>query len=236
MLLTRRASEGIRPSRIRELTVSFGLVSLLTFGGMTAAHRADAHTRHSFARHRNATRHRHAIADLGPSRGHRVTSIPDVGGSPVANSGSLTLADGDSAQPSASFADVEIDRSDNTRGERLVRSALAFRGTPYRMGATGNGAFDCSGFTMYLFGKEGSSLPRTASEQYDKGLSVEREHLQLGDLVFFKNTYKSGISHVGIYIGNGSFVHASGYGRGVRVDSLAGAFYQTHWAGGRRPR
>jgi len=123
-----------------------------------------------------------------------------------------------------------------TRGQRLARTALSYRGTPYRMGGTGRGSFDCSGFTMYLFDKEGTALPRTASEQYHKGQPIDKANMQPGDLVFFKNTYKRGISHVGIYIGNGQFCHASGYGRGVRVDTLDKAYYINHWAGARRPR
>ena len=123
----------------------------------------------------------------------------------------------------------------NSRSDRLIRSALSYRGTPYRMGATGNGAFDCSGFTRYLFSKEGTAIPRTAAEQYEHGTPVDRENMQPGDLVFFKNTYKHGVSHVGIYIGNDSFVHASsGHGRGVTVSSLNDAYYRNHWAGARR--
>lgn len=123
-----------------------------------------------------------------------------------------------------------------SRGERLVRTALSFRGTPYRRGASGRGAFDCSGFTSYLFRKAGSPLPRTAAAQYTRGGRVSKNELRPGDLVFFKNTYKRGVSHVGVYIGNGRFVHAASSGRGVRVDSLSSAYYQNHWAGARRPR
>ena len=122
------------------------------------------------------------------------------------------------------------------RADRLVRTALSYRGTPYRMGATGRGAFDCSGFTMYLFGKEGERLPRTAAEQYNHGTPVNKADMQIGDLVFFKNTYKRGVSHVGVYIGNGHFVHASSGSHQVTVTSLSSAYYVNHWAGARRPR
>jgi cell wall-associated NlpC family hydrolase len=187
--------------------------------------------------HRNRRATRIERIAQGSSPVHKVTSLAATNDDhEKSEQGSYTpvLSDGDSATPETLMT-ASGGMLVASRGERLVRSALAYRGTPYRMGATGHGAFDCSGFTMYLFGKEGSSLPRTASEQYDKGQSVPRDQLQPGDLVFFKNTYKSGISHVGIYIGNSSFVHASGYGRGVRVDSLNGAFYENHYAGGRRP-
>jgi cell wall-associated NlpC family hydrolase len=128
-----------------------------------------------------------------------------------------------------------IRRVASLRAETLVRTALAYRGTPYRFGARGQSAFDCSGFTSYLFAEEGVGLPRTAAQQFRKGVVVPKAQLQPGDLVFFKNTYKRGVSHVGIYIGNGNFVHASSGGRAVRVDSLDRAYYRRHWAGARRP-
>ncbi len=123
-----------------------------------------------------------------------------------------------------------------TRNERIARSALSYRGVPYRMGATGRGAFDCSGFMMYLFDRAGLELPRTAAEQYRKGMPVPKDQLKPGDLVFFKNTYKRGVSHVGIYIGGGKFCHASSGGHSVRTDSLSKAYYVNHWAGARRAR
>lgn len=122
----------------------------------------------------------------------------------------------------------------NVRSQRLIRSALAYRGTPYRMGArAGSGAFDCSSFTQFVYAKSGVSLPRTASQQATRGQKITRDELRAGDLVFFKNTYKRGVSHVGIYVGDGKFVHASSRG-GVRTNSLSEAYYLNHWAGGRR--
>ena len=121
-----------------------------------------------------------------------------------------------------------------SRTDFLVRTALSYRGTPYRMGGRGRGSFDCSGFTSFLFAKAGSPLPRTARQQFQNGLKVSRNEMQPGDLVFFKNTYRRGVSHVGIYIGNGNFIHAASSGRGVRVDSLNGRYYARHWAGARR--
>ena len=207
-----------------------------------AVHQADHQAVHVATRvaaveNREHTLVVHSIAASMPADSPADESGIDSTGSTAGSSGRvLTLADGETdVTTGGGDPVVTLSPEARTRGERLVHSALAYRGTPYRMGATGNGAFDCSGFTMYLFGKEGSSLPRTAEQQYARGEAVTKDHLQLGDLVFFRNTYKSGISHVGIYIGNNSFVHASGYGRGVRVDSLSGAFYINHWAGARRP-
>jgi cell wall-associated NlpC family hydrolase len=127
--------------------------------------------------------------------------------------------------------------SHDTRADRIVRSALSYRGAPYRRGAMGrSGAFDCSGFTKYLFDHEGANLPRTAADQYRRGLPVGREEMKPGDLVFFKNTYKAGISHVGIYLGDGQFIHAASTRTGVRVDSLDKPYYVNHYAGARRPQ
>jgi cell wall-associated NlpC family hydrolase len=122
----------------------------------------------------------------------------------------------------------------NSRTERLLRSAYSYRGTPYRMGANGRGAFDCSSFIKQIMKEQGMAMPRTAAEQYRKGTPVEKSQMQKGDLVFFKNTYKRGVSHVGMYIGDGKFIHASSRG-GVRVDNLSDSYYVNHWAGARRP-
>ena len=120
------------------------------------------------------------------------------------------------------------------RGDRIVNRALTYRGVPYRMGATGRGAFDCSSFTRYILRQSGENLPRTAAEQYRKGTPISKSEMRAGDLVFFKNTYKRGVSHVGIYMGNGKFIHASSHG-GVKESSLSDAYYVNHWAGARRP-
>ncbi|BDI33031.1 hypothetical protein CCAX7_50820 [Capsulimonas corticalis] len=117
----------------------------------------------------------------------------------------------------------------------VVEAAYSLRGSRYRMGGTSRGAFDCSGFVRYILGHTGGvDLPRTATEQYYHGSPVASGDLQPGDLVFFKNTYKHGISHVGIYTGNGKFVHAANEHKGVREDSLNEAYYSNHYAGARR--
>lgn len=117
----------------------------------------------------------------------------------------------------------------------VVRAAYAFRGTRYVMGGTSRSGFDCSGFVRYILSAtNGVSLPRTATEQYYNGKNVPNGLLQPGDLVFFKNTYKRGISHVGIYVGGGEFVHAANSHKGVRMDHLTDRYYQSHYAGARR--
>ncbi len=128
---------------------------------------------------------------------------------------------------------VPIERA-SKRGDRIVNRALSYRGVPYRMGATGHGAFDCSSFTRHVLSQSGESMPRTAAEQYRKGMPVTKEEMRAGDLVFFKNTYKHGVSHVGIYMGDGKFIHASSHG-GVKTSSLSESYFVHHWAGARRP-
>jgi cell wall-associated NlpC family hydrolase len=119
-------------------------------------------------------------------------------------------------------------------GEALAHKALSYRGVRYRMGGTTTNGIDCSGLTQTVYKKWGKLLPRTAVEQFRKGKPVPKDQLKAGDLVFFKNTYKKGISHVGIYVGDGNFVHAAGVGKGVIVSSLYSAYHLNHYAGARR--
>ena len=98
------------------------------------------------------------------------------------------------------------------------------------------GTGDCSSFVQYVFGQNGVSLPRTAESQYNssKGKSVDKDKLQAGDVVFFQGTYKSGISHVGIYVGNGKFVHNSSSKGGTTISDLSNDYYTKHYAGAKR--
>ena len=98
------------------------------------------------------------------------------------------------------------------------------------------GTGDCSSFVQSVFGQNGVSLPRTAESQYNssKGTSVNKDKLQAGDVVFFKGTYKTGISHVGIYVGNGKFVHNSSSKGGTTISNLSDDYYTKHYAGAKR--
>lgn len=118
----------------------------------------------------------------------------------------------------------------------IVRTAYAYRGTPYVWGGERPGGFDCSGFTLHLLGKKGVSLPHSARAQFNMGHKVDRNGMKPGDLVFF-HTVTPGISHCGMYVGNGKFVHASSRrSGGVRVDSLDGGYYSKAFRGARRMR
>ena len=116
----------------------------------------------------------------------------------------------------------------------MVERALSWIGVRYQFGGEDEKkGFDCAGLVRRAFSSI-TKLPRTAASQFREGLFVKREELQPGDLVFFKNTYKRGISHVGIYIGEGRFVHAASSRRAVVVDRLDATYYRTRFAGGRR--
>jgi murein DD-endopeptidase len=119
------------------------------------------------------------------------------------------------------------------RREALIRDALAARGIRYRYGGSSRGGFDCSGFTRWLMGRNlGIKLPHSASAQARYGQKVTPGELKEGDLVFFR-TYRRGISHVGMYIGNNRFIHAPRTGRSVAVDALTG-YYRRRYVTARR--
>jgi len=109
----------------------------------------------------------------------------------------------------------------------VVDTAMAQRGKPYVWAASGPGAFDCSGLSLYAFRAAGISLPHSSSMQSRMGTPVSRAELRPGDLVFFH----SPVSHVGIYIGNGEIVHAPTPGDVVKVSSIS---YMGLYAGARR--
>lgn len=107
-------------------------------------------------------------------------------------------------------------------------------GKPYIFGAHGPNAFDCSGLIYWCYKQTGKNIPRTADEQFRAGTPVPPNQIQPGDLVFFANTYRPGISHVGIYIGNGKFIHAANSRKGVIISDLSETYYRQHFAGVRR--
>ena len=123
----------------------------------------------------------------------------------------------------------------SVRFKRLVEQAMTYLGTPYRRGGTTRRGVDCSGLVGAVYGEQGLDLPRTAAQQFGEGVAVAASDLRPGDLVFFRDTYKRGISHVGIYIGDGRFLHAAGRRHGVIVSDLSRPYYRIRYAGARRP-
>ena len=114
----------------------------------------------------------------------------------------------------------KVEEEKNTiTGRALVDFTRKYLGTPYVYGAASGKAFDCSGFSTFVMKNFGIKLDRRASEQARKGTPVKKEDLIIGDLVFFSQTGKK-VDHVGIYIGDSKFIHASSYKRGVVIDSF----------------
>lgn len=122
---------------------------------------------------------------------------------------------------------------DSSMGQRMVDHALNDIGIPYVWGGNTHDGFDCSGFVLHLLKEQGiTGLPRNSADIYNYGTYVDRGNLQAGDVVFFKNTYRPGISHLGVYIGNNEFVHAGD--NGVQKSSLDNSYFAPRYAGAKR--
>lgn len=118
--------------------------------------------------------------------------------------------------------------SNTSLGQQIVNFAMKYKGYPYVYGGAGPSSFDCSGFTQYVYKQFGYSLPHSATSQSYCGTRVSKSELRLGDLVIFTSAGSSSIGHVGIYIGNSSFIHASSPSTGVIVSSLNG-YYESRY-------
>ncbi len=120
--------------------------------------------------------------------------------------------------------------------QKLLEDAKYFKGGRYIWGGTTPEGFDCSGYVQYLFKKHNINLPRTAWEQSKQGQTVQRDELQKGDLLFFLTDKKRGIpiTHVGIYIGNGNFIHAASKEKGIIISPLTHGSYAETFVSARR--
>ena len=117
--------------------------------------------------------------------------------------------------------------------DRLILFAKKLLDIPYRFGGSSLLGIDCSAYVQKVYGLVGINLPRSAREQFSEGNSVDKGELSIGDLVFFR-TYASFPSHVGIYLGNDLFIHASSRGRKVTIDSLETPYYFKRFIGAKR--
>lgn len=116
----------------------------------------------------------------------------------------------------------------------VVQVAESYEGSRYVSGGSSPSGFDCSGFTQYVYGKCGITLSRTSYTQATQGTAVGKSELQPGDLLLFHYYGSSSIGHVGIYVGNGKFIHAANSNRGVVYDSIESGYYADNYAGARR--
>ena len=135
----------------------------------------------------------------------------------------------------SSLKKERVSRGISFSGVRTVLGkAVSLLGSRYAYGAGGPRAFDCSGFTSYVYKSLGFSLPHNAAAQAVVGKPVSKAGLLPGDLVFFSYYGNRGINHVGIYCGDSKFIHASSSSRGVIYSSLCEAYYQNNYRGARR--
>jgi len=116
--------------------------------------------------------------------------------------------------------------------EKIVEDAMAFLGKPYIWGREDTLAVDCSGLVYYVFRKNGLAIPRVAGDQYKYGKLIPIKQLKPADLVFFE-TYKSGASHVGIYIGNGKYIQALNSRTGVIISRINSNYSRSKFIGGK---
>jgi cell wall-associated NlpC family hydrolase len=145
------------------------------------------------------------------------------------------------SRPGRAFARFDLPSLANASlgARNVLLAARGFMGTPYVWGGESPGGFDCSGFTRYVFAINGVSLPRNSRQQLATGVPVAPRLSELvpGDLIFFSESARAPVSHVGIYAGEGRMIHASGRGRAVLVDDLhteSGRWYVNHMVAVRR--
>ena len=119
-------------------------------------------------------------------------------------------------------------------GSEVVKYAKQFVGVPYQYGGVSPSGFDCSGFVKYVMSHFNYTLPHSSSDQYSYGTRIEKSNLMEGDLVFFIHSGSSRISHVGIYTGDGNFIHSPVPGQSVKIDSLTTGYFANCYYGATR--
>lgn len=130
--------------------------------------------------------------------------------------------------------DTALTDSENA-GINVVEYAKLYLGTPYASGGNTTKGFDCSGYVQYVMANFGITMPRTSTDQYSIGVRVDKSQLMPGDLVYFKysaNSYR--LSHVGIYVGDGNFIHSPVPGRTVKISPINTGYFSNYYYGATR--
>lgn len=124
-------------------------------------------------------------------------------------------------------------KTPSAKEQKIMAEARKYLGVPYRFGGTDTSGFDCSGFIRYIFGRHGIDLPHSSDAQYSSyGRFVSIDSLEPGDLVFF-TTYNEGVSHSGIYVGNGNFISAT-TSNGIALANMKSGYWFDHYVGAKR--
>ena len=132
---------------------------------------------------------------------------------------------------SGSSSSASTSSSGSATGSQIVETAKKYLGVPYVYGGNSPSGFDCSGFVYYVLRSHGIKVSRTCASMYQCGTPISKSDLRPGDLVFFQGTSAAGISHVGIYVGNGQFIHSPHRGRVVSFADLNSDYYTSHYYG-----
>ncbi|RCS31116.1 peptidoglycan endopeptidase [Rhodanobacter denitrificans] len=214
---------------IKHLTVFAALASALLLSGPLQARNLPTQTDQAIDTAFMARAGSSLLGQLpvfSPASALAQSVLPDTA-SLAADPGDL----GDAAAIAASSDDVTELR------KALLGVAMKLRDTRYvRGGRDPSTGFDCSGFVRYVFAHAvGMQLPRNSASQFLAGLKVNRADMQPGDLVFFHTRGRRNISHVGIYISNGRFIHSPSAGKSVEISSLSEAYWAKRFAGAKRP-
>jgi len=154
-----------------------------------------------------------------------VTAIGLSGCSSTPKSHAPIFEGGVGSEAIASVSSEFIPESLDGKGSEIFNIAQGFLGTPYRYGGGDPSGFDCSGLVQFTHMNAGISVPRTAAAQYKAAQSVTRSELKPGDVIFFRLHWRK-ISHVGIYAGQGRFIHAPNRGKRVSYSSLNEPYWQ----------
>ncbi len=157
----------------------------------------------------------------------QIQVVEDLG-----NGWSQIQSDGETGYVSNEYIALGQAPAPSSRGEEVIAFAKRFIGTPYRYGGTTPAGFDCSGFTQYVFSHFGIRLGRTTYDQVNNGTYVSKANLQVGDLVLFRQS--GSVDHVGIYCGDGNFIHSTKPGDVLRIDTLSSGYYSRYYHSGRR--
>lgn len=222
---------------IKQLTVAAALVSVLLVSSPLQARNNPAVIDSTIVAHLGSPLLSQLPA-FNPAPSLAQSVVPDAASVLAGNRAAVepaAVADAAAADAQDTAATTSADITDLRKS--LIAMAMKLRDTRYvRGGRDPSTGFDCSGFVRYVFAHAvGMQLPRNSASQFLAGLKVNRADMQPGDLVFFRTHGKRRISHVGIYISNGRFIHSPASGKSVEISSLHESYWAKRFAGAKRP-
>ncbi len=161
---------------------------------------------------------------------HRAQNLALRADKARANASRIALAKANAQKQGKRYTLTEVDK------KQLLEDAKYYKGGKYVWGGTTPKGFDCSGYVQYLYKRHKVNLPRTAWAQSKKGIAVSKQNLQKGDLLFFLTDKKRGIpvTHVGIYIGDGEFIHAASKKKGIIISPVHSGYYAGKFVSAKR--